>query len=158
LLPRPAAALSTDELLSLVAMPLAVAAVAEITDVPANELSDLVATLNQANVPPTEFIQVIRYVPVALVEPGFVDYVHTQADRGVRGSALVNVIEKRLDVEEPPAPVVTVDRDYIPPIVHTRVAKLKQHPHGGPPGQLKKQAKFQTGGKGHGRGHGKHKR
>lgn len=148
LLPRPAAALSTDELLSLVAMPLAVAAVADLTNVPANELADLVATLNQANVAPTEFVDVIRYVPVALVtdsdQPGFMQFVHTQADQGVRGTALVNVIEQRLEVKEPER-IVYVDRDYIPPVVQARVIKVKEHPHGGPPGQLKKQLGFQTG-------------
>ncbi len=148
LLPRPAAALSTDELLSLVAMPLAVAAVADLTDVPVNDLADLVATLNQANVAPTEFVDVIRYVPVALVtandQPDFMQFVHTQADQGVRGTALVNVIERRLEVVEPER-IVYVDRDYIPPLVQAHVTKVKEHPHGGPPGQLKKQLGLQTG-------------
>jgi hypothetical protein len=162
ILPAQAQALSTNDLLSLVAMPLAVAAVSEITGVPANELSDFVATLNNANVPPTQFIEVLRYVPVALVydstqpQPVFVDYVRTQVDQGVTGPALVPIIVERLRTYDVQPEVITitqpqvvrtivVDRTYVPVVVLTRVDEIRKHPHGGPPGQLKKTRGVQTG-------------
>jgi hypothetical protein len=157
LLPLQAAALDNDDLLALVAMPLAVAAVSEMTDVPANDLIDVVTLLNDAQVPPAQFVEVVRYVPVALVtendEPDFVEFVRTQERQGIRGTQLVTVIEERyrtlglpdveLDVVAPR--VVTVDGDFVPMVVRTRVAEVKAHPHGGPPGQLKKQRGVQTG-------------
>ena len=158
--PRPAAALETDDLLSLVAMPLAVAAVSEVTDVPAAELIDLVSLLNDAAVPPPQFIEVVRYVPVALVvendEPNFVEFVRTRTQSGIRGDTLVTIIEDRyrtvyglpeVQLVEPPQVVVRddFDRDFVPVVVHTRVAEVKRHPHGGPPGQVKKQLGLQTG-------------
>jgi hypothetical protein len=159
LLPLRAAALQTEDLLALVAMPLAVAAVSEMTDVPQEQLMDVVALLNNADVPPAQFVEVVRYVPVALVTPGdvaFADFLRTQEQQGLRGTQLVTVIEDRyrtlgvpadLDVVAPR--VVEVDREeFIPEIVRTRVAEVKapkEHPHGGPPGQLKKIAGVQTG-------------
>lgn len=149
-------ALQADELLELIAMPLAVAAVAEMVEVPARDLADVVALLNRADVPPAQFVEVVRYVPVAFVaeqqSATFVHYVRTSVDSGIRGSALVNTIEQRirtygfpdleLDVVAPR--VVTFDR-MVPDVVITRVGELKRHPHGGPPGQLKKVAGVQTG-------------
>jgi hypothetical protein len=41
--------------------------------------------------------------------------------------------------------VVVVDQNVIPPEVVQRVESVKQHPHGGPPGQLKKIVGVQTG-------------
>ncbi|HUP59583.1 MAG TPA: hypothetical protein VNA69_04100 [Thermoanaerobaculia bacterium] len=157
LLPLQAAALDKEDLLALVAMPLAVAAVSEMTDVPTSELIDVVTLLNDAAVPPAQFVEVVRYVPVALVvendEPSFVEFVRVQQRQGVRGTQLVAVIEERfrtfglpdveLDVVAPR--VVVVNDDFIPLIVRTRVAEVKAHPHGGPPGQLKKQRGVQTG-------------
>jgi len=70
---------------STIAMPLAVDAVSNVTGVPQSQLADLVTTLNQANVQPTQFVEVIRYVPVALEQPGFVQYVQTQSSQGVTG-------------------------------------------------------------------------
>src|SRR6185503_7585511 len=78
----------TTDPLALIALPLAVAAVSEVTGVPSNQLADLVATLNSANVPVVQEIQVIRYVPVALVAdtgPQFVEFVQTQVTQGVTG-------------------------------------------------------------------------
>ncbi|HUP49744.1 MAG TPA: hypothetical protein VNA04_13240 [Thermoanaerobaculia bacterium] len=138
-------------------MPLAVAAVAEATGVPFSELSRLVAMLNQADVAPVQFEEVLRYAPVALVaegEPGFVQFVHTQVvDEGVKGPSLVRVIEQRLrtfDVTPqialvPRSEVTVVDQNFFPPPVRTRMAARRGHPHGGPPGQLKKAAGVQTG-------------
>jgi hypothetical protein len=170
LLPLHAAALNTDDLLALVTMPLAVAAVSDMTNVPQNQLFDLVSLLNQADVPPAQFVEVVRYVPVALVTPvdngpTFVEFVRTQELQGLRGTQLVTVIEDRyrtigvpadLDVVAPR--VVEVDRNtFVPEIVRTRVNEItttssnaprtnwSSHPHGGPPGQLKKTEGVQTG-------------
>ncbi|HYO77317.1 MAG TPA: hypothetical protein VE010_12710 [Thermoanaerobaculia bacterium] len=161
LMPSKAAALENEELLTLVAMPLAVAAVSEVTDVPVSDLIDAVTVLNDAAVPPEQFIEVVRYLPVALVnevtveEPRFVDYIRTQEQQGVRGTALVHSIENQLavygysDVElavrRPRTIDVTDTATFIPKIVRTRLAEVRAHPHGGPPGQLKKQRGVQTG-------------
>lgn len=157
-LPRPAAALQTDELLSLVAMPLAVAAVSELTGVPSESLFDFVALLNEADVPPTQFVEVVRYVPVALVEEtddrNIVQFVRTRTTEGVRGDQLAQVIfrefqttytltDARIDVRAPR--VVFADTDIVPAVVRTRVVERKAHPHGGPPGQLKKTLGLKTG-------------
>ncbi|HYR29860.1 MAG TPA: hypothetical protein VEU30_15425 [Thermoanaerobaculia bacterium] len=156
--PTKAQALENEELLALVAMPLAVAAVSEVTDVPMNELMDVVTLMNDALVPPAQFIEVVRYAPAALVvevqpQPTFVEFVHLQYDNGLRGTALVNSIEDHfqvydihgvdLDVTAPR--IVDVDARFLPAIVQTRIAEAKRHPHGGPPGQVKKQLGVQTG-------------
>jgi hypothetical protein len=158
LLPAEVNALENEELLALIAMPLAVAAVAETTDVPIRDLMDVVALLNAAAVPPAQFVEVVRYVPVALVEtqtePRFVDYLRTQTDDGLRGPALVTSIEERLRIYEMPGMTLAVDRprtidvfedEFIPVIVRTRMAERRGHPHGGPPGLIKKQIGVQTG-------------
>jgi hypothetical protein len=157
LIPTQAQALDNEELLALVAMPLAVAAVSEVTDVPMNDLIDVVSLMNDAAVPPAQFIEVVRYAPVALVvdtqEPAFPDFVRVQFDNGLRGTALVSSIEDRfhvygvegvdLDVTAPR--VIDVGENFVPPLVRTRIAERKAHPHGGPPGQLKKQRGLKTG-------------
>jgi hypothetical protein len=139
---------SSNNLLSLIAMPLAVAALSDIAGIPQDQLASLLGTLNQANVPPAQFVDTLRYVPVALVEqPDFVPYVQTQVSNGVTGPALVTAIDQRLP-QYTPAPAasnIVVTQDYIPPTVRTRVAEWHNHPHGGPPGQLKKIEGFQTG-------------
>lgn len=159
LAPQPASALETDDLLALVAMPLAVAAVSEIADVPMNQLIDVVTLLNDANVPPVQFVEVVRYVPVALVEeregPLFVTWLRSGYDQGLREFALVNSIEERyrtydlrdLDFDRPQPRIIEVveSPNFIPQIVRTRVAERSAHPHGGPPGQLKKELGLKTG-------------
>ena len=149
--------IGTNDLLSLVAMPLAVDAVANLTGVPTQDLMNLVAQLNQASVPPPQFIEVVRYVPVVLVDqntsPQFIDYVNTQVNQGVTGNALANAIANQLrtygatqiNVTAPPPQVIVEQRDFVPPVVVTRVEEVRQHPHGGPPGQLKKIVGVQTG-------------
>jgi hypothetical protein len=156
-LAQPSVALNTEEWLSLVAMPLAVAAVSELTEVPPQDLITLVTALNQAQVPPPQFIEVVRFVPVVLVDqtasPEFITFVTTQVNQGVTGDALAVVIADRLrtfglqeiNVVSPPPALIVVEQRFIPPVVVTRVAQIKQHPHGGPPGQLKKAAGVQTG-------------
>jgi hypothetical protein len=160
-LPVKAEALETNELLALVAMPLAVAAVSEVTDVPMSDLMDVVTLLNDANVPPVQFVEVVRYAPVALVveeEPTrtpFVEFVRTRFDAGVVGVPLVTEIEREirfygvpdaeLDVIAPSL-VIADNDDFIPAPVRTRLAAQRSgHPHGGPPGQLKKERGLQTG-------------
>ncbi|HEX2121500.1 MAG TPA: hypothetical protein VHL59_07650 [Thermoanaerobaculia bacterium] len=157
LLPLQAAALETEDLLALVAMPLAVAAVSEMTDVPTSELVDVVTLLNDAAVPPAQFVEVVRYVPVALVvendEPDFVEFVRLRQAEGLRGTQLVTSIEERIhllgvpdaDLDVTAPRVIVFDDNFIPAAVRTRVAEVKAHPHGGPPGQLKKAAGVQTG-------------
>lgn len=156
LIPATAHALDTQEMLSLVAMPLAVAAVSELTDVPPEPLFELVSLLNEARVPPSEFIEVVRYAPVALVvdaEPDFVDFVRLQTTQGATGVTLVRSIETELReyglpneivIVEAPR-VVEVDQSFVPVVVRNTVARNRAHPHGGPPGQLKKELGYQTG-------------
>jgi hypothetical protein len=154
---QPASALENEDLLALVAMPLAVAAVSEVADVPMSQLMDVVALLNDAAVPPPQFIEVVRYVPAALVvendEPDFVEYVRLRRAEGLSGTALVTSLEERmrfydidamnLNVTRPR--VIDITEDYVPALVRARVAEARNHPHGGPPGQLKKAAGVRTG-------------
>jgi hypothetical protein len=154
LLAPKASALENEDLLSLVAMPLAVATVSEIADVPVNELIDVVTLLNQAAVPPPQFIEVVRYVPVALVEQDaeFVEFVRMREQEGLRGSELVTSIAGELRVYGLPEVDLAVTRprtidivedQFLPRPVRRRLAEVKAHPahpHGGPPGQLKKAA------------------
>lgn len=161
-----------NDLVSLVTMPVVVAAAADIAGVPQQELMNLVAQLNQANVPPAQFVEVVHYVPVALVDtntsPQFVDYVTTQVNNGVTGPQLATVVADRLrtqyrardiNVVAPRAQRVVVEQPA--PVPQVQVAHV--HPHGGPPGQLKKVYGYQTGAEvvhggmppGHGRGHQK---
>ena len=141
--------------LALIAMPLAVAAVADLADVPRNDLIQFVSALNQAMVPAPQFVEVVRYSPVVFVDhtagPQFVQFVTTEIDQGVVGRPLAFAIADRLrtidDVDIDLVrtdSVVFVDRDVIlPPVVVTRVGSA--HPHGGPPGQLKKSLGLKTG-------------
>ena len=147
----PAQTLNTGDPLAAIALPLAVAAVSEIAGVPQDQLASLVAMLNQANVPVTEEVRMIRYVPVALAgsKGEFVQFVQQQVTEGVTGPALVPVVTQRLQTYYPPqvrvtAPVVE-EHFTVPPAVVTRVTEVHAHPHGGPPGQLKKRLGLQTG-------------
>lgn len=155
LFPLQASAMDNEDLLALVAMPLAVAAVSEVSDVPVSDLIDIVTLLNDANVPPVQFVEVIRYTPVALVvdnEPDFDDVLRAQIAQGVQGPALVPVIRQHFvdlgltDIDLNVPRVVTVAGEpFVPEVVTSRIAAKKAHPHGGPPGQLKKVAGAQTG-------------
>jgi hypothetical protein len=159
-LPVQANALDTNELLALVAMPLAVAAVSEITDVPASDLMDVVTLMNDANVPPVQFVEVVRYAPVALVveqpvRTPFVEFVRTRYQQGIVGLPLVTEIEREItfygvpdvELDVVASPTFVLDNpDFIPVGVRTRIAETRRsHPHGGPPGQLKKQLGLKTG-------------
>lgn len=115
LLPLKAKALSTydsSEILSYVAMPLAVSAVCDVRGVQTDRVGELVAYMDQANVAPSDFIDVFRYVPVALVlrtdnRPDFVEWVHGEVGRGVSGGALVTAMETRLRTYDDYVPVST---------------------------------------------------
>lgn len=104
LVPLEARALNTNdqnEILSYVAMPLAVSAVCDVRGVQTDRVGELVAYMDQANVAPSDFIDVFRYVPVALVlrtdnRPDFVEWVHGEVGRGVIGGDLVTAMETRL--------------------------------------------------------------
>jgi hypothetical protein len=139
--------------LDLIALPLAVAAVSDVSGIPQSQLADLVATLNGANVPVAQVIQVVRYAPVALtVDNGqpFVEFVQTQVNQGITGPALVPVVTQRIQTLLPEQRVVMapmtrrmfVDERAVEPVV---IVQQRQHPHGGPPGQIKKQLGLQTG-------------
>jgi hypothetical protein len=170
-IPTGSKALSTsDDILALVAMPLAVAAVSDVPGLPQDQLGMLVTTLNQANVPPAQFVHVIRYVPVGLVvqdnrQPTLVQYVQTQSSHGLRGAALIQALVQaltgygvtpQLDYAVAPMTLV-IQNDYIPRVVVERVVYLtrgagfersgapSKNPHGGPPGQIKKTLGLQTG-------------
>jgi hypothetical protein len=130
----PAQALSTKDILSLVAMPLAVAAVSDLTGVPQDQLADVVSTLNQADVPPNEFNQVLRYVPVALAaqptqDQTFAQWLDAQA-QSTTGPELVTTLDNRLATTYGVTPVVQpdrvvyVDESYIPDAVVTRLQPL----------------------------------
>jgi len=145
--------------LAVIGLPLAVAAVSNITGVSQTELANLVATLNNANVPPVQVVEVLRYSPVALVVDNgqpFVQFIQQQTAQGVTGPALVSVVVQQLQTYYPPQTQIVVnrpaprqrifiERDFVPPVVVTRLQELRLHPHGGPPGQLKKQLGLQTG-------------
>lgn len=161
----------TNDPLSLIALPLAVAAVSDISGVPQDQLANLVTTLDNANVPPIQEIQIIRYAPVALVDQNgqpFIAYVQQQVAQGVIGPALVPAVVQQLQTYYPaqtqitvaaPPPVAPtsvavapapqpafVEREFAPPpVAISRVQEFRAHPHGGPPGQLKKELGLQTG-------------
>jgi hypothetical protein len=149
----------TGDLLAMALMPLAVSAVSDLAGVPHNDLVSFVQLLNAAAVPAPQFVEVVRYSPaVLLVEERrspFVVYLQDRYDAGLRGDAFVTVIESRLrtyddfgnfdlNVTEPR--IVTYQPDlFFPPVVRTRYIDSSSHPHGGPPGQLKKEWGLQTG-------------
>jgi hypothetical protein len=149
IVPQTASALENEDLLALVAMPLAVAAVSEVTDVPMNEVLNVVSLLNDAAVPPSQFIEMVRYVPVVLAEDNetnFVEFVRLREQEGLRGTSLVTAIEDHLRADIP-AIDLTIARprvDIAEDFVFERDER-RSHPHGGPPGQLKKSAGVQTG-------------
>jgi len=116
ILPGQANAFDTSaesDVLSYVAMPLAVSAVCEVQGVQTDRVGRLVGYMDQANVPPDDFIDAFRYVPVALEletdgRPDFVEWVGGQVQQGVVGSDLVTVMERQLRTYDNYVPVPTV--------------------------------------------------
>ena len=127
-----AGALEIDELVAVTAMPLAVADVVALPDVPRDDVITVVTTLNQAAVPAPQFVEIVRYVPVALVEPAeprFVTYVTQEYQRGIVGEPLALAIADRYDntygieevhIVDPPVLTVVEQRQILPPVVVTR--------------------------------------
>src|SRR5476649_1283792 len=107
-----AEALNTDDVLSLVAMPLAVSQVCDVRGVQTSRVADLVSYMNEADVPPADFVETLRYVPVALVfrgddqQPDFVEWVHGEIGRGVRGEDLAWAMDRQLRTYDTVVPVV----------------------------------------------------
>jgi len=140
LAPAQAKALENEHLLSLVAMPLAVAAVSELTDVPVEGLIEVVTLLNDAAVPPSQFIEVVRYVPAALIpeagDPDFVEFIRQRTREGLRGTELVTSIQEHIRVYGLPEVELAVHRPrtidvvhetFIPKPVLKRLAEVREH-------------------------------
>ena len=92
---------TADDVLSYAAMPLAVSNVCDVRGVQTDEVGNLVAYMDRADVSPEGFIDVFRYVPVALVlnnggQPDFVRWVGGEVDQGIVGDQLVSAMENRL--------------------------------------------------------------
>ncbi len=133
---------------ALVAMPLAVAAVADVANVPTSDLMNFITLLNRARVPPAQFVEIVRYSPTMLLDdvqrPLFLRTVTTEIDRGVIGRPLAFALADRIGIDDiDNVDFVRSSPAVIEPVITTRVART--HPHGGPPGQLKKELGLQTG-------------
>ena len=132
------------DVLSYVAMPLAVSAVCDLRGVQTDRVGELVTYMNQANVAPTDFVDVFRYVPVALVmrtdnRPDFVEWVHGEVGRGVMGGELVTAMEGQLRAYDDYVPVSThrshrrytrdeyayaYEPDYVPVVIRRHCERL----------------------------------
>ncbi|HEV7626948.1 MAG TPA: hypothetical protein VGO89_10640 [Streptomyces sp.] len=151
LLPRTAQALNPDEtndLLSYVAMPLAVSAVCDVRGVQTDRVGELVGYMNRASVAPADFVDVFRYVPVALIlrtdgRPDFVEWVRGRVDTGVVGVALVSEMETRLRTWDDSVPVsrprahrrysredyaYAYEPDYVPVVIRRHCERLILEP------------------------------
>lgn len=101
----------SSNILAYAAMPLAVSSVCDVPGVQTDRVGELVSYMDQANVAPADFDDVLRYVPVALVmrtdnnRPDFVEWVHQQVDQGVVGAALVASMEAQLRTYDNAVPV-----------------------------------------------------
>jgi hypothetical protein len=83
-----------------------------------------------------------------------VEFIRLREQEGLRGTQLVTSIEERMSVYglpaveldvDTPRTIDVIDETFIPAVVRTRLAEVRRHPHGGPPGQLKKERGLQTG-------------
>src|SRR5262249_30688753 len=138
------ALITTDETLSYVAMPLAVSDVTAVRGVQTDQVAQLVTLMDEAQVSPQGFIDVFRYVPVALVynngnQTNFVNWVQGQINDGVTGDRLVTVMERRLttygnnvvrvsEARSYVRPQVVFERDYVPAGVTTYVERQLVEP------------------------------
>jgi hypothetical protein len=103
-----------SDVLSYVAMPLAVSSVCDVRGVQTDRVGQLVSYMDQANVDPNDFVDVFRYVPVALVmrtdnRPDFVQWVGGQVNQGVTGAALVTAMETQLRTYDQAVPASFVE-------------------------------------------------
>lgn len=145
IIPRQAAAMTREEVIALVTMPLAVSAAVDITGIPVPRLINVVTMMNEAEVPPPQFIEIVRYMPVTLVTDDdgdrFVQYVRVRHNQGLRGQAFVRAIDDDLpsygvpavdlNVYEPLPEVIYTDNEeeFFPVIVRTRVVDGWHHRH-----------------------------
>src|ERR1051326_2902214 len=140
-----ALSLSTD-LLPAIAMPLAVDAVTDVPGVQTDRVAQLVTYMDEANVPPADFVDVFRYVPVALVmradnQPDFVEWTHQQIINGITGPQLVTVMQRQLRTYDNAIPLVTTRthtrartteyafaNDYVPATIRNDTDRLLFEP------------------------------
>jgi hypothetical protein len=142
------AAADVNDVLSYVAMPLAVSSVCDVRGVQTDRVGELVTYMDQANVAPAEFVDVFRYVPVALVmrtdnRPDFVEWVGSQVNSGVVGTALVSSMETRLRTYDDYVPVASsrprrsyrtqdyayaYEPDYVPVVIRRHCERLVMEP------------------------------
>ena len=150
IVPLQAKALNTydrGDILSFVAMPLAVSAVCDVRGVQTDRVGQLAAYMDQANVSPADFIDVFRYVPVALVlrtdnRPDFVEWVHGQVDRGLVGQGLVTAMETQLRTYDTDVPLAryrphryasdeyeyAYEPDYVPLVIREHCDRFIEDP------------------------------
>ncbi len=83
-------------------MPVAVADVVDL-GIPLGRVGSLVVQLNLGDVAPLQFVELMRYAPVALavnggyyVQPDFVQWVQAQRIDGMTGYPLVSAIDQQL--------------------------------------------------------------
>lgn len=147
-------AIQTEEVLDLIAMPLAVAAVSEISGVPQAGLVTLVESLNGVSAQPVEIIEIVRYSPVFLAdpvrEPRLITSITNEVERGISREELVALLRQEIrGAGIDPVPVYDrselIRGSLVPEGVTTPRSDERPHPHGGPPGQLKKDLGLQTG-------------
>jgi hypothetical protein len=120
LLPARLSAFDNTYYRSLAAMPLAVDACSRSGQIPEDQLGRFASRLNEADVSPVMFVETIRYAPYALQQPDFYPFFEDQFSQGLRGAALVTVINERLPrygvtvrrIETTPAWVLS--HNYIP--------------------------------------------
>ena len=139
-----------NDALSYVAMPLAVSAVCDVRGVQTDRVGQLVTYMDQANVAPADFIDVFRYVPVALVlrtdgRPDFVEWVHQEVINGVQGADLAGAMETQLRTYDNYVPVsnynsrrprhyasesyeYAYEPDYVPVVIRHHCDRLLDDP------------------------------
>lgn len=164
----------SDPLL-LIDMPLAVAYVDDLGYVPEDRLATFCTSLNDAWVPPAQFVDVVQYAPIS--QPQFVPFVQTQVSQGVFGPALIASIDQQLPAYGLPARTFVTgsgrnarfgapagtsfvpgsatfapgSTSFVPTPVpgsaafNPALTQAQNNPHGGPPGQLKKTYGYRTG-------------
>jgi hypothetical protein len=142
------AAADVNDVLSYVAMPLAVSSVCDVRGVQTDRVGELVTYMDQANVAPADFVDVFRYVPVALVmrtdgRPDFVQWVGNQVNSGMVGTALVSAMETQLRTYDDYVPVAAsrprrsyrtedyayaYEPDYVPVTIRRHCDRLMMEP------------------------------